>query len=137
MAPAVTALLGGQAEFLVGDASVAAQLRGGKLRGLAVTTPRQSPLVPGVPTLSEAGVPGLEMVAVQGMLAPAGTPRELVMRINTSLNRVLAAEDVRQRLNAHGMEPAAPASPDEFAAFLNSEFSKYGRIIKESRITLD
>jgi tripartite-type tricarboxylate transporter receptor subunit TctC len=74
---------------------------------------------------------------VQGVLAPARTPREVVTRINASLNRAVAAEDVRRRLNSQGMEAAPPASPEEFGAFLVAEFEKYGRIIREARISID
>jgi tripartite-type tricarboxylate transporter receptor subunit TctC len=137
MAPAVTSLLAGQADFLVGDVSVMPQVRSGKLKALAVTTARRSALVPGVPTLGEAGVPALEIVAVQGMLAPSRTPREVLGRVNASLNRALAAEDVRKRLNAQGMEPAPAATPEEFGAFVAAEFQKYGRIIQDARIRLD
>lgn len=137
IAPAATALIAGQVDFMVSDVSVMPLVRAGKLRALAVTTPSESPLVPGVPTLAEAGVPGLEAIATQGVFAAAGTPRDIVSRVNASLNRALVADDVRQRLNSQGMEPALPASPEAFAAFVSGEFQKYGQIIRDAHISLD
>ncbi|MBI2315503.1 MAG: tripartite tricarboxylate transporter substrate binding protein [Betaproteobacteria bacterium] len=114
-APAVASLLGGHVNMLMADVSVAPQIRSGKLRGLAVTTAKPSRLVPGVPTLVEAGVAGFEAPSIIGILAPGGTPREVVVKINAAMNRALAAEDVRQRLYSQGFEPA-PGTPEEFGA---------------------
>lgn len=135
-APGVTSLLGGHVNMLMADVSVAPHIRSGKLRGLAVTTARQSSLVPGVPTLAEAGVAGVEAPSVIGILAPAGTPREVVVKINAAINRALAAEDVRQRLRSQGFEPA-PVTPEEFGAVIAAEFKKYNRVIRELGVKMD
>lgn len=135
-APAVASALGEQVDLLVADISVMPHVRSGKLRALAVTTARQSLLVPGVPTLAEAGVPGVEAPSATGILAPAGTPRDVIAKINASMNRALAAEDVRQRLSSQGFD-AAPTTPEEFGAFIASEFQKYSRIIPEAGVKID
>jgi len=135
-APALVALLGGQVDFQIADVAAIPHVRAGKLRALAVTTARPSALVPGVPSIAESGVPGFDVPSATGILAPAGTPREIVARINAAINRALATGDVRQRLNAQGFE-AAPATPEEFAAFLASEVRKYARIIQEAGVRID
>ena len=135
-APALVALLGGQVDFQIADVAAIPHVRAGKLRALAVTTARPSALVPGVPSIAESGVPGFDVPSATGILAPAGTPREIVARINAAINSALATGDVRQRLNAQGFE-AAPATPEEFAAFLASEVRKYARIIQEAGVRID
>jgi tripartite-type tricarboxylate transporter receptor subunit TctC len=135
-APALVALLGGQVDFQIADVAAIPHVRAGKLRALAVTTARPSALVPGVPSVAESGVPGFDVPSATGILAPAGTPREIVAKINAAINRALAADDVRQRLNAQGFEPA-PATPEEFAVFLASEVQKYARIIQEAGVRID
>jgi tripartite-type tricarboxylate transporter receptor subunit TctC len=135
-APALVALLAGQVDFQIADVAAIPHVRAGKLRALAVTTARPSALVPGVPSVAESGVPGFDVPSATGILAPAGTPREIVAKINAAINRALAADDVRQRLNAQGFEPA-PATPEEFAVFLASEVQKYARIIQEAGVRID
>jgi len=135
-APALVALLGGQVDFQIADVAAIPHVRAGKLRALAVTTARPSALVPGVPSVAESGVPGFDVPSATGILAPAETPREIVARINAAINRALATREVRQRLNAQGFE-AAPATPEEFAAFLASEVRKYARIIQEAGVRID
>ena len=135
-APALVALLGGQVDFQIADVAAIPHVRAGKLRALAVTTARPSALVPGVPSVAESGVPGFDVPSATGILAPAGTPREVVAKINSAINRALATGEVRQRLNAQGFEPA-PATPEEFAAFLASEVRKYARVIQEAGVRID
>ena len=135
-APALVALLGGQVDFQIADVAAIPHVRAGKLRALAVTTARPSALVPGVPSVAESGVPGFDVPSATGILAPAGTPRDVVGKINAAINRALAIEEVRQRLNAQGFEPA-PATPEEFAAFLASEVRKYARVIQEAVVRID
>ncbi len=135
-APALVALLGGQVDFQIADVAAIPHMRAGKLRALAVTTARPSALVPGVPSVAESGVPGFDVPSATGILAPAGTPREVVAKINSAINRALATGEVRQRLNAQGFEPA-PETPEEFAAFLASEVRKYARVIQEAGVRID
>jgi tripartite-type tricarboxylate transporter receptor subunit TctC len=136
-APATAAALAGQVAFaMVDSASAIPHVQGGRLRALAVTTAKPSPLYPGVPTVAEAGVPGFAYPSSVGLAAPAGTPREVVQKVNAALNRALANEGVRAKLAGLGFE-AAPMTPGEFDAFLAEEVSKYGRIVRELGLKLD
>ena len=135
-APALVALMGGQVDFLIADVSALPQIQSGKVRALAVTTAQRSALVPGVPTFAEAGVPGVEVPSNTGILAPAGTPADIVAKINAGINRALALDDVRRRLAAQGFEPA-PGSSEAFGAFLAREVEKYRRIVSVAGISVD
>lgn len=136
MPPAVGAVLGKQVDVVIGDVAVLPLVRSGKLRALALTTLRPSPFLPGVPTLAESGVPGVDMPNVQGFIGPAGMPREVVQVINATMAKVLAMDDVRQRLSGLGLEPWISA-PDEFGAFLAAEAQKIGKVIRDAGIQLN
>ena len=135
-APALNALLGGHVHFQFADVAALPHVRSGKLRALAVTTARQSPLVPGVPTMMEAGVPTFDVPSATVILAPAGTPRDVITLLNGALNRALASEDVRRRLNAQGFEPA-PTTPEKAGEMLAAEARRYGEIIRNAGIQID
>jgi tripartite-type tricarboxylate transporter receptor subunit TctC len=136
-APAVGAVLGGQVDFAMADsASAIPHVQNGKLRALAVTTAAPSPLYRGVPTIAESAVPGFAYPSSVGLLAPAGTPREIVGKINAALGRALANEAVRSRLNALGFDPA-PMTPEAFDAFMASEVRKYAMIVKDLNLKLN
>lgn len=136
-APAAGAALAGQVDFAMSDsASVVSHVQGGKLRALAVSTAAPSSLYRGVPTVAEAAVPGFAYPSSVGYLAPAGTPREVVARINGALNRALANETVKARLNGLGFD-AAPMTPEEFDAFMAGEVRKYTKIVKDLNLKLN
>ena len=136
-APATAAALGGQVDFAMADsASAIAHVQSGKLRALAVTTAQPSPLYRDVPTVAEAAVPGFAYPSSVGFLAPAGTPREVILRINAALGRALANETVRSRLNGLGFDPA-PMTPDEFDAFMAGEVRKYTKIVRDLGLKLN
>jgi tripartite-type tricarboxylate transporter receptor subunit TctC len=136
-APATAALLAGQVDFAMADsASAIAHVQGGRLRALAVTTANPSPLYRGVPTVAEAAVPGFAYPSSVGFLAPAGTPREAVVRINAALGRALGNEAVRGRLNGLGFD-AVPMAPEEFDAFMAGEVRKYTKVVKDLGLKLD
>jgi tripartite-type tricarboxylate transporter receptor subunit TctC len=136
MAPALVALVAGEVDLAFADVAVMPQVRNGRLWALAVTTARPSPLVPGVPTLGEAGVAGVEVPSVTGFIAPAGTPRETVAFVNASMGRALASSELRERLSALGFEPYASTS-EEFGAFLAAEVRRYAQVIRDSGIRAD
>jgi tripartite-type tricarboxylate transporter receptor subunit TctC len=136
MQPALVSLLAGEVDLTFADVAVMPLVRAGKLRALAVTTAKPSPLVPGVPTLGEAGVAGVEIPSVAGFIAPARTPRETVAFINASMGKALASKDLRERLIAIGFEPYA-SSPEEFGAFLAVEVRRYAQVIREAGIRID
>jgi len=136
MQPALVSLLAGEVDLTFADVAVMPLVRSGKLRALAVTTAKPSPLVPGVPTLGEAGVAGVEIPSVAGFIAPARTPRETVAFINASMGKALASNDLRERLIAIGFEPF-DSKPEEFAAFLAAEVQRYAGVIRDAGIRID
>jgi tripartite-type tricarboxylate transporter receptor subunit TctC len=134
--PALVAILGGQVDFMISDIVAMAHVRTGKLRALAVTSAKQSALAPGIPTMQEAGVPTIDASSAMGLLAPAGTPRDVVTKINGQVRRALAEEEVKRRLNAQGFEPT-PGSPEEHAAIMQAEVHKYAKLIKDTGVKVD
>jgi tripartite-type tricarboxylate transporter receptor subunit TctC len=130
-------LLGGQVEMMLDTSSSAmGQIKGGKLRALAVTTPRRSAELPQVPTLAEAGVPGAEITTWYGLFTTGGTPRATVERLHAELTKALATSEVRARLTGLGGEPGA-MSVSEFTAMNRAEFERYGRLIRDAGIKID
>lgn len=136
-APAMQALLAGDTQLMFDNlASATAQVKAGKLRALAVTTAQRSKLAPDLPTMAEAGVPGFDISTWFGLLAPAGTPAEVIAKWNTDTVKILNSTDMRERLTAQGAE-AAPTTPAEFAQFIGRELAKYARIVKVSGAKVD
>jgi tripartite-type tricarboxylate transporter receptor subunit TctC len=136
-APALQALLAGDTQLMFDNlASSSGQVKAGKLRALAVTTAQRSKLAPDLPTLAEAGVPGYDISTWFGLLAPAGTPADIIAKWNAEVTRILNAPEMRERLNALGAEPA-PDTPTEFAQLIARETAKYARIVKLSGAKLD
>jgi tripartite-type tricarboxylate transporter receptor subunit TctC len=113
--------------------ATSAQIKAGKLRALAVTTPKRLAMLPEVPTVAESGLPGYETSTWGGLLAPAGTPTATVARLNTEVNRILALPDVRQRFEAAGMEPGG-GTPRQFGAFIASETTKWAKVASQAGI---
>ncbi len=111
-------------------------IKAGRLQALAMSTPRRSPLLPDVPTLAEAGVPKADYLFWIGMLVPARTPKDVILRINQATNKALQAPDVQERLAALGAE-AMPMSPDQFDALIRDEFVTNAAIIKAAGIKPD
>jgi tripartite-type tricarboxylate transporter receptor subunit TctC len=133
-APAVTAMLGGEVQFAIFSANVIyPHVKSGKLRALGVTSLKRSPSLPDLPAISEAGVPGYETGTWSAILAPARTPRAIVAKLNAEVDRLLKQEDVRQKLNALGVE-AAGGSPEEFGKYLRAEIAKWARLLKETGV---
>ena len=129
--PMVTDLVGGQIQLAIGDqANLMPQVKAGKLRVLAVGSARRSPNYPDVPTIAEAGFPGYEAGAWQGLVAPAGTPPAVVRHLNEALVRVMDMPEVRERLIGAGLEPVG-GSPDDFARHIRAEIAKWTRIAKD------
>jgi tripartite-type tricarboxylate transporter receptor subunit TctC len=121
---------------ILGAAPLMPHMKAGRLRSLAVTTAKRTPALPEVPTLAEVGVRGFESSQWFGLLAPAGTPREVIAKVNADLQRVLAASDVRERLVAQGGETYG-STPEAFAAFMRAEHATYARIIADANIKVD
>jgi tripartite-type tricarboxylate transporter receptor subunit TctC len=128
-APAATDVLAGQVP--IGFApipSFAPHIASGKVRGLAVSSLQRSPLLPGVPTVSESGLGGFEMNPWFGVLAPASVAPDIVAKLNTEIVRVLRAPEVAQQFASQGVE-SAPSTPQEFAAVIRSDLQKWGKVI--------
>ena len=133
----LTDLGSGQVQvFFLGMLSAQAQLKGGKLRALAVTGSKRSPMLPDLPTIAEAGVRGYEVTGWYGVFAPSGTPRRIVLRLNAEIARVLKLPDVSQRLTAEGAEIMVN-TPEQFAAFIKAEMAKWSKAVKLSGATAD
>lgn len=112
-------------------------LYAGKVRMLAVATPRRSALVPELPSMAEAGVTGFAMTISLGILAPSKTPREEVDRLNAEIMKAVNAPDTQQRLYSLGVEASPPSSPDQFAETMRSENQLYGKRVRESGIRVE
>ena len=135
--PATLAVIGGQVDVLFENISAAVtQIKGGKLRALAVTSRERSPQLPDVPTMQEAGLPGFEIVAWFAFFAPSATPRDIVQRLNVEMVKAINAPDVQQKLRERGMSPR-PLGLDEFAAFWRSEREKFAAIVKKANIKVE
>ena len=129
-APSVTAVLSGEAQVLYGTlASMMAQIQAGKLRAIAVSSSQRLKTVPQLPTMAEAGVPGYDMNAWVGLLAPANTPRDVVEKLNREIAKVQQMPDIVQALGTQGAEPWL-TTPEQFAKRLREDHEKYGRLVK-------
>jgi tripartite-type tricarboxylate transporter receptor subunit TctC len=136
-AQALSDTLGGQVQsFMSSVPSALAQVKGGRLRAIAVTSARRSPELPAVPTVAESGYPGFEANTWYGLLVPAGTPAPIIALLNAEVNRVLAMPEVRARLASEGGDTLG-GSPERFAAFLAAEHAKWGRVVRESGAKVD
>ncbi len=131
--PAMTDLISGQIDFMFTPAPNAiAFVQSGKIRGIAVTSLKRSSALPELPTMNESGLQGFELLGWIGLLGPAGTPREIVDRLNGEVNKMLAA-DIRQRLTELGLD-AVGGTPEQFAAFIRQDIAKYVKIVKVAGI---
>ena len=130
--PAMIDLVGGQVQLVFATAASAVpQIKGGKIKGLAVTTAKRSALMPNLPTIAEAGLPGFDANNWYGVLAPAKTPRPIILRLNSEIAKVLAMPDVKNFLFNQGLDPAA-GTPEQFGAYIKSEMTKWAKVVKAS-----
>jgi len=137
LAPAHTEVIGGQLSLMFdGIVTGLPAVKAGRLRALAVTTLKRWQGAPDIPTMSEAGLAGFEVNSWFGLLAPAGTPREIVLRLNSEVSRALHEPDARERLYSIGAEPMTN-TPEEFAAYINAEMVKWSKVIKAAGIRVD
>lgn len=130
--PAVVDLIGGQVPFgFESMLVVLSQIKGGKLRAIAMTDSKRSSLLPDVPTMSEAGVPGYEAIAWYGVMAPKGTPAQIVALLNTEMRKALTSPDVKAWLHEQGSSDVA-GTPQQFGSLIKSEIAKWGKVVKSS-----
>jgi tripartite-type tricarboxylate transporter receptor subunit TctC len=133
-APSVVALVSGETQFTYSSIpGILPHVRAGRVRALAVASAQRIPSLPEYPTVAEAGLPGFEAVGWAGMLGPANLPRDIVQRLNKAIADTLMQKDIVTRMLSDGAVPA-PGSPEEFAAYMKSEFKKWGEAVKLAKI---
>jgi tripartite-type tricarboxylate transporter receptor subunit TctC len=136
-APADLGLVSGDVQFLTDTVnSVQGFVKDKRMKMLAVTTAKRMSLFPDVPTLAESGMPGFEVGAWQGIMAPAGTPRPVIDRLNAEIVKALHSPDVRAKLAVQGAEPLG-STPDEYAAYVKKELERWGRVVKATGVTIE
>ena len=136
-APALVDLAAGTTQVMTDTVNSAMPyLKDGRMRALAVTMPRRLAVLPDVPTLSETVMPGMEMTAWQGIVAPAGTPAPIIQRVHAEIQKALANPEVRSKLVAAGTEILG-STPEEYAAYIRSELARWSRIVKETGAKAD
>ena len=137
LAPALSDLLSGQVQLMFSSVvAILPHIKAGKLRGLAVTGAKRLASMPELPTIAESGLPGYEASSWYGILAPAGTPRDIVVRLNAELAKALEQPEVRSSLLAEGAEPVG-GSPERFAAHILAEKERLGKLIRDAHIRLE
>ena len=132
--PAINDLVGGQVDLtLASGAASKPLLDGGKVKAIAVTSSKRNPLLPQVPTIAESGVVGFESIAGQGLFAPAGTPRDIVNKLNAEVNAIIKSKEMQEQWTRMGID-RAEESPEQFAAWLAKESDKWAVVIRTNNI---
>jgi tripartite-type tricarboxylate transporter receptor subunit TctC len=135
--PAITATLQNETQMMFAVmAPLQAHIQAGKLRAIAVTTPKPFPLLPGIPSIAESGFPGFESQAWNGILIPAGTPKPIVTRLSTEINAILKDPEVVKKLEAQGFALVG-GTPEEFSALIKAETDRWGPVVKKLGIKVD
>jgi tripartite-type tricarboxylate transporter receptor subunit TctC len=135
--PALNDTIGGTTQLIFGSVATALQhVKSGRLRGLAVTTPKRIAAAPDVPTVAEAGYPSYEVTNWHGLVGPRGLPKDIVARLNREVNESLKSDDVKKILASDGLEPAG-GSPEELAAIIKKEIGRWGEVVKRAGVKAD
>jgi tripartite-type tricarboxylate transporter receptor subunit TctC len=121
---------------VIGIPAAAPHIKAGKLRALAVIDSKRAPALPDVPTVAEAGLPNFEVTTWYGVLAPAGTPRPIIARLNAELVKIMHTAEMKARLAAMGTEPVT-STPDAFAELIRQEIAKWGKVVREAGLKAD
>ena len=136
-APAMLDLMAGNVQMIFATVSTSiGQIKGGKIRALGMTGTKRFVLMPELPTIAQAGVPGFAVNNWYGVFVPAGTPKEIVARLNTDIVKILHMADAKQRLLESGIE-ATPSTPEQFAAYIQSETKKWAKVVKDGKIKVE
>jgi tripartite-type tricarboxylate transporter receptor subunit TctC len=136
-APAVTDLIGGQVQVMFDNTpNVLPHVRAGKLKALGVSTKARTPLAPDVPSVDEAGVPGYDVSVWFGVLTVAGTPRDVVQRLNTEMVKILTSSEIRERFGKMGVQVVA-GTPEHFSQFLKGEVDRWAKVVRDAGIKAD
>jgi len=135
--PALNDTVGGQVQMIFGSVATALQyVKSGRLRPLAVTTPKRIAAAPDVPTVAESGYPGWEVTNWHGLVGPKGLPKDIVQRLNKEINVAVHSEELKKVLSSDGLEPAG-GTPEEFAALLKAEVARWAQVVKRANIKID
>ena len=135
--PAAVALISGEISMILGEpASIVGFVKAGRVRAIAVTGAKRALGMPELPTIAESGVPGYEATSWNGMLAPAGTPADIIKRLNAEFNRIIGVPDTRQRMLANGYEPVGGA-PEKFGELIRAEIAKWAPVVRTSGVRVD
>jgi tripartite-type tricarboxylate transporter receptor subunit TctC len=127
-------VIAGNTQIAIGSlVQMLPQIKGGRLKALGVGSASRIPALPDVPTISEAGVPGYEVTNWRGIVAPAGTPRSVIERLNKELTAIVVSEETKKRFESEGAEPLR-MSPEEFSRFIAAETAKWARVVKDANI---
>jgi tripartite-type tricarboxylate transporter receptor subunit TctC len=136
-AQAIVDVMSGQVMMMFDQVSTSlGHIQAGKLRALAVTSMKRSPLLPAIPTINESGVPGYEDITFNGLMAPAGTPREILVRIQTEVAKIVRMPVLHKRFLERGVELTASKSPEDFTAYVKAEFVKKAKLAREAGIRI-
>jgi tripartite-type tricarboxylate transporter receptor subunit TctC len=135
---AIVDVIGGQVSLMFDQVSTSMPyVNSGKLRGIAVTSLKRSALLPHLPTIAESGLPGFEDITFNGIVAPAGTPRDILVRLQTEIGKAVRTPDLHKKFLERGVELTASASPEEFTQYVKAEFDKKARLAREAGIKMD
>jgi tripartite-type tricarboxylate transporter receptor subunit TctC len=133
-APALTDTIGGHIEMMFsGVPSLLPHIQSGRLRGVAIGSLKRFPALPNVPTFDESGVKGYEATTWFGLMAPAKTPREIVVRVSVETDRILKSQEIRERFQVEGLEPVG-GTPESFGQFIRAEIEKYAKVVKAGNL---
>jgi tripartite-type tricarboxylate transporter receptor subunit TctC len=136
-APAVTDLIAGQVQVMFDNTpNVLPHVRAGKLKAIAVSSKARTSLAPEIPTVDESGVPGYDVGVWFGVLTVAGTPRDVVQRLNTDMVKILTSPDIKERFGKMGVE-VIPGTPEQFSTYLKSEVSRWAKVVQDANIKAD
>jgi tripartite-type tricarboxylate transporter receptor subunit TctC len=132
--PAITDLIGGQVQaMMTGALALAPHVKSGKLKALAITSPKRSPAMPDLPTVAESGVPGFDVRVWFGVFMPAGAPRYAVVAVNERIRKMLESPELRQRLTDQGADPAS-STPEEFGALVKADYARWTKVVKATGV---
>jgi tripartite-type tricarboxylate transporter receptor subunit TctC len=129
--PMAAAVVAGEAQWCIAPAAaLVGHIKAGRMRALALSSKKRSPLLPDLPTIDEAGVPGYEYTSWNGIFVPKGTPRPIIKRLHATIQKALAEPSVRQQFANQGLVPLGSASPEEFGKFVRSDYDRIGKLVK-------
>jgi len=133
--PMATAVVANEAHWAISPAAALVGLiRAGRLRAIAISSAKRSPILPELPTIAESGVPGYEFGSWNGVLAPTGTPRAIIQQVHGVMHKVAAMAEVKEQFAQQGLAPTASASPEEFAKLISADYATIGKVVKAAGI---